>query len=73
MLEFRIGERVRFQTDRREIVGTLVRYNKKSVTVVTDQGERWTVSPGLLHPITTSGSGAEVITIDAEPRSGAQK
>lgn len=49
MLEFRIGERVWFQTDLRRVEGVLVRYNKKSVTVVTDDGERWTVSPGFLQ------------------------
>jgi hypothetical protein len=50
MLEFNIGERVSFQTDRHKSVeGMLVRYNKKSVTVVSDDGGRWTVSPGLLR------------------------
>ena len=48
MMEFRIGERVWFHTDLRRVEGVLVRYNKKSVTVVTDDGERWTVSPGFL-------------------------
>lgn len=50
MLEFNIGERVSFQTDQHKSVeGMLVRYNKKSVTVVSDDGGRWTVSPGLLR------------------------
>jgi hypothetical protein len=50
MLEFSIGERVWFQTDQHSSVeGTLVRYNKKSVTIVSDDGGRWTVSPGLLR------------------------
>jgi len=47
MLEFTIGERVWFQTDVRRVEGVLVRYNKKSVTVVTDDGERWNVAPFL--------------------------
>jgi len=55
MLDFHIGERVWFQTDQLEIVrGVLVRYNKKSVTVVTDDGHRWTVSPGFLRKATTA-------------------
>jgi biotin-(acetyl-CoA carboxylase) ligase len=55
MLEFTIGERVWFQTDRQEVVeGMLVRYNKKSVTVVTDDGYRWTVSPGFLRKVVSS-------------------
>ena len=50
MLEFTIGERVSFQTDQhKSIEGRLVRYNKKSVTIVTDDGDRWTVSPGFLR------------------------
>jgi len=39
MLNFRIGERVKFRTSGRpDVVGTLTRYNKKSVTVITDSG-----------------------------------
>ena len=49
MLEFRIGERVMFQPDGRGPVhGMLVRYNRRSVNVVTDDGHRWNVSPSLL-------------------------
>jgi hypothetical protein len=50
MLGFQIGERVWFQAEGEEIVrGIVSRYNKKSVTVVTDDGHRWTVSPGFLR------------------------
>ena len=50
MLEFRIGDRVSFQPDGRPlVVGMLTRYNRKTVTVVTDAGERWNVAPGLLR------------------------
>jgi hypothetical protein len=60
MLDFKIGERVCFQTEREEIVrGMLVRYNKKSVTVVTDDGHRWTVSPGFLRVDTTTSRSQE--------------
>jgi hypothetical protein len=49
MLQFRIGERVTFQPEGRwPIVGTVVRYNKKSVSVDASDGTRWTVSPQLL-------------------------
>jgi hypothetical protein len=27
----------------------LTRYNKKTVTVITDDGQHWTVSPGFLR------------------------
>src|SRR5260370_7149511 len=50
MLDFRIGETVGFRPPGQpEIVGTLTRYNKKSVTVITESGQPWNVHPGLLH------------------------
>jgi hypothetical protein len=49
MLGFRIGERVKFHPDGSPVLfGILTRYNKKTVTVVTDAGENWNVAPGLL-------------------------
>jgi hypothetical protein len=49
MLEFRIGDRVTFQADGRGTVeGMLTRYNRKSVTVITDDGHHWNVAPGFL-------------------------
>ncbi len=55
MLEFRIGDRVTFEPEGRSSVeGMLTRYNKKTVTVVTEDGQRWNVSPGLLHKIDAS-------------------
>lgn len=61
MLEFRIGDRVAFQSDRTQRVeGTLVRYNKKTVTVIADDGRRWSVSPGLLHSVSKPRAKADV-------------
>lgn len=55
MLEFKVGERVSFDSeDGRRIVGMLVRYNKKTVSLVTDDGHRWNVSPTLLTRAATS-------------------
>ena len=55
MLEFKIGDRVSFQPERRSIVtGMLTRYNKKTVTVVTDAGERWNVAPRFLRRVEES-------------------
>ena len=52
MLRFSIGDRVTFATDEgRIVVGTLVRYNRKTVSVLTDAGHRWNVSPHLLRPL----------------------
>lgn len=50
MLEFRIGERVRFHPGGRPAVtGMITRYNKKTVTLVTDAGQLWNVAPQLLE------------------------
>src|SRR5437667_8044573 len=50
MLEFKIGDRVLFQPAGHPIVvGMLTRYNKKTVTVITDSGQRWNVAPRLLQ------------------------
>jgi hypothetical protein len=52
MLKFSIGDRVTFDTDDgRTVVGALMRYNKKTVSVLTDDGHRWNVSPRFLRPV----------------------
>lgn len=52
MLEFSVGDRVSFQAEGREpLLGVLTRYNKKTVTVITDQGQRWNVTPGALRRV----------------------
>jgi len=55
MLEFSIGDRVSFQPEGRPVqVGMLTRYNKKTVTVITEGGEHWNVAPGLLRCVNNS-------------------
>lgn len=50
MLELSLGERVCFQADGRPLMcGVVTRYNKKTVTVITDTGEHWNVSPAALR------------------------
>lgn len=52
MLTYRIGDRVTFEVDGRPpVVGVLVRYNRKSVTVITEDGHRWNVAPSLLRRV----------------------
>jgi hypothetical protein len=52
MTQFRVGQRVQFTAPSGKLViGTLTKYNRKSVGVVTDQGESWTVAPGFLQPV----------------------
>ena len=60
MLDFAIGERVWFQPEGRElIVGILTRYNKRTVTVITETGERWNVAPQVLRRTVESSAATE--------------
>ena len=59
MLDFRIGERVKFSTGGRpDVIGILTHYNKKTVTVITDSGEHWNVAPGLLSKVESAPAGS---------------
>ena len=50
MLKFKIGDRVTFYPEGLPpVVGMLTRYNRKTVTVITDDGQHWNVSPSLLR------------------------
>jgi hypothetical protein len=51
---------VSFEPEGRGVLfGVLLRYNKKTVTVLTKGGEQWKVSPGLLRRL-----------VDVEPSVG---
>jgi hypothetical protein len=50
MLEFSIGDRVTFTPQGRPpVIGVLTKYNRKTVTVVAEDGGRWNVAPVLLR------------------------
>jgi hypothetical protein len=70
MLEFRIGEQVRFHPDGRAPVnGVITRYNKKTVTILTDEGQRWNVAPQLLERARPKANVAEAASnVIALPR-----
>ncbi len=57
MRRFHPGQWVSFEHQGRRILATLVTYNRKTVTVVTDHGQRWNVSPHLLAPAKQPGTG----------------
>jgi len=49
MMRFNPGEQVSFDPPGRgRQTGTLVKYNRKTVTVITEAGQKWNVSPHLL-------------------------
>ncbi len=72
MLEFSVGDRVTFTPDRRgPVTGVLSKYNRKTVTVISDDGQRWNVSPSFLQrtgPATTSPKAGKVIPLNSEDR-----
>jgi hypothetical protein len=52
MLEFRVGDKVAFDPPGRgTLFGTLVRYNRKTVTVIAEDGAQWNVAPVLLRRV----------------------
>jgi hypothetical protein len=56
MLDFKIGERVAFHpTGYPPLLGIVIRYNRKTVTVISDAGQRWNVAPGLLRSASPTG------------------
>ena len=63
MMQFNPGDKVSFEPPGRgRQIGTLVKYNKKTVTVITEGGQKWNVSPHLLSKVKevkggVSGSG----------------
>jgi len=62
MMRFNIGQRVSFDPgDRPPVTGTLTKYNKKTVTVISDDGRRWNVPPSYLR---------EAELKDVTPKSG---
>ena len=56
MMRFNPGQRVSFEHRGGRILATLVKYNRKTVTVITDDGQRWNISPHLLSPVKDAGS-----------------
>ena len=75
MLDFRIGERVKFSPGGRpDMVGILTQYNKRTVTLITDSGEHWRVAPGLLSKVEPASAGStrreEIKVVPLPNRSG---
>lgn len=61
MMAFHPGARVSFEGNQGErLLGTLTKFNRKTVTVITDNGQRWNVSPHLLSPLKDARSGKTI-------------
>jgi hypothetical protein len=56
MTNFTKGDRVGFHApDGRTLEGIVLRLNKKTVSVATDDGHQWNVAPGLLRLVQSAG------------------
>ena len=52
MMQFSPGEQVSFESSGRvRQIGTIIKYNKKTVTIITESGQKWNVSPHLLSKV----------------------
>ena len=49
MFNFKLGERVLFNTGERVVSGVLTRFNRKTVTIISNEGEHWNVSPQTIR------------------------
>ncbi len=62
LAHFSLGDRVSFQTSSgQRKSGVIVRLNKKTASIATDDGDHWNVYPGFLTPVSTG-----VIELPAE-------
>jgi hypothetical protein len=61
MMQFHPRARVSFDSPNSgRLSGPIMKFNRKSVTVVTDNGQRWNISPHLLSPIKDVQAGTVV-------------
>ncbi len=52
MMQFCLGEKVSFDPPGKERqIGTLLKFNKKTVTVITESGQKWNLSPQVLRKV----------------------
>ena len=69
MLEFSVGDRVSFEPGGEPpVFGIITRYNKKTVSVLSEDGRRWTVAPQYLRKVKDAAapgsSGENVVPIN---------
>ena len=72
MLSFNVGDRVRFHPPGHDPkTGVIVKYNRKTVTVLTDDQHQWNVAPVFLSRVVDAESAdtgsAQVIRLPTKP------
>ena len=63
MVKFEVGQRVSFNPDGRIRTGLLVKFNPKTVVVLTEEGQRWKVYPQLLRHVIENEVSGKVTTL----------
>jgi len=70
MLDFSIGEKVSFQPDGQPLMhGMIAKYNRKSVTVITENGQQWRVAPVFLRRTVVQDAVAETRNLETQRKS----
>ena len=70
MLDFGIGEKVSFQPDGQPLMhGIIAKYNRKSVTVITENGQQWRVAPLFLRRTVVQDAVAETRNLETQRKS----
>jgi hypothetical protein len=58
MMKFNLGAKVCFDSSRYGMqTGTIIKFNPKTVVVLTDEGHRWKISPQMLSPLVKEARG----------------
>ena len=70
MMQFNVGSKVSFEArDGCRILGTLFKFNRKTVSILAEDGTQWNVAPQLLSLVKDAGTVVQedfLITTDAE-------
>lgn len=53
---FEVGDRVTFQSEGRAVVGVVIRVNRKTLSIHTDDHGHWNIHPKFLTKVQTTGS-----------------
>lgn len=67
MLKFNPGDKVSFEPPGRgRLLGTLIKYNQKTVSILTEDGHRWNVAPSLVTKLKSVAGDDATLTIESK-------
>ena len=69
MMQFHPGARVCFESPNHGLqTGTLLKFNQKTVSVLTDDGRKWKVAPQFLSPVEKKSPQTTMNVIDIKKK-----